>query len=102
MNSSKIPASSRSRRGLCSLLILLIYLVIWIRPLTGLAARPFVTDDSRISGAKQIQLETWLGWDSQSAHHWAILSYYPLDTREIGVGFVHGFADGAYTFGLPL
>ena len=89
----------------------------WISALAGLvvalassearAVRPFVTDDARVVGKGQMQLETWFRVEPKSFQHWAVGAVGPNDRMELSVGFVHGVGrderdDQQYSIGGPL
>ena len=54
------------------------------------AVRPFVTDDARVVGGKQAQVETWVQLDKGSFQHWILFSIGPARPLEFGVGAVYG------------
>ena len=56
----------------------------------ALAVRPFVTDDARVVGGRQAQLETWMRGDRSAFQHWALVSYGPIEPLELTIGTVHG------------
>lgn len=72
--------------------------------------RPFITDDSRVVGAKLSQFESWVRSDKDAFQHWVLYAYGPTNWLELTTGFVHGVdhertAEGlgnAYTYALPL
>jgi hypothetical protein len=55
-----------------------------------LAVRPFITDDARVVGRRQAQMEMWVRGDRAAFQHWALTSYGPIDPLELTVGMVHG------------
>lgn len=55
-----------------------------------LAVRPFITDDARVVGRRQAQLETWMRGDRGALQHWALVSYGPIAPLELTIGTVHG------------
>jgi hypothetical protein len=54
------------------------------------AARPFITDDAAVVGARQVQLETFLRIDRNATQHWALLGVGAAAPLELTVGFFHG------------
>ncbi|MFN7133113.1 MAG: hypothetical protein ACK4N5_13625, partial [Myxococcales bacterium] len=44
----------------------------------ALAVRPFITDDARVVGGAQAQLETFSRLDPVSLQHWALVGFGPL------------------------
>ena len=54
------------------------------------AVRPFITDDARVVGRRQAQLETWVRGDRAAFQHWALTSYGPIEPLELTIGTVHG------------
>lgn len=90
-------------RNLFAALICAVVLPMACRP--AYAIRPFVTDDARVVGGRQAQVETWLqGKDEQLAHN-VLGALGPIDWLEITTGFVHGgdySRDGGYSIVGPL
>lgn len=69
------------------------------------AIRPFITDDARVVGDKQVQLETWLQLDKLSLQHWIAPAVGPTDFLEFTLGAVHGVSfqgDKSYAISGPL
>jgi len=56
----------------------------------ALAVRPFITDDARVVGRRQAQMETWARGDRHAFQHWALTSYGPIEPLELTIGTVHG------------
>ena len=56
--------------------------------------RPFITDDARVVGRGQVQLETWIRADAASFQHWFLVGAGPIGPVELTVGGVHGAAYG--------
>jgi hypothetical protein len=56
----------------------------------ALAVRPFITDDARVVGGRQAQMETWARGDRRAFEQWALASYGPTDALELMIGSVHG------------
>lgn len=56
----------------------------------ALAVRPFITDDARVVGRRQAQMETWTRGDRGAFQHWALASYGPIEPLELTIGAVHG------------
>ncbi len=55
-------------------------------PLTAFAARPFVTDDARLTTAESCQLESWVRNYPQSNEVWALPACNPWGNFEITAG----------------
>lgn len=55
-----------------------------------LAVRPFITDDARVVGRRQAQMESWIRGDRAAFQHWALVAYGPIAPLEVTVGAVHG------------
>ncbi|MBL8717453.1 MAG: hypothetical protein JNL79_15805, partial [Myxococcales bacterium] len=69
------------------------------------AVRPFITDDARVVGLHQAQLETWVRYDKGSLQHWIVPAFGPIAPLEVTLGAVHGVAiDPArrYSLAAPL
>ena len=56
----------------------------------AMAVRPFITDDARVVGRRQAQMETWMRGDRAAMQHWALASFGPFQPLELTVGAVHG------------
>ncbi len=69
--------------------LLLLCLIVFVSPALGV--RPFITDDARVVGRRQAQLETWTRSDRNALQHWALASFGPIQPLELTVGAVHGF-----------
>ena len=54
------------------------------------AVRPFITDDARVVGRRQAQLESWIRGDRAALQHWSLISYGPIEPLELTIGTVHG------------
>lgn len=59
---------------------------------SALAVRPFITDDARVVGMHQAQLESWARWDEHSQQHWTVAALGPVAPLELSIGAVHGLA----------
>jgi hypothetical protein len=71
----------------------------------ALAVRPFITDDARVVGRHQAQMETWMRGDRHALQHWALTSFGPIAPLEVTIGAVHGltFQNGSrYSIAGPL
>lgn len=71
----------------------------------ALAVRPFITDDARVVGKHQAQLETWVRYDRTALQHWAVPAFGPIAPLEVTVGAVHGVAlqpNRNYSLAAPL
>ncbi len=70
------------------------------------AVRPFITDDARVVGKHQAQLESWVRYDRTALQHWAVPAIGPIAPLEVTLGAVHGFSlepnDHNYSFAAPL
>jgi hypothetical protein len=66
----------------------------------ALGVRPFITDDERVVGRRQVQMETWARGDRHAFQHWALTSYGPIEPLELTIGTVHGvtYGDGRRVF----
>lgn len=68
--------------------------------------RPFITDDTRVVGARRAQLETWARVDHAAFQQWAIVAYGPTKWLELSLGGVFGAdrePDGnRFAYALPL
>jgi hypothetical protein len=62
----------------------------FLTPRPALAVRPFITDDARVVGRRQAQMETWARGDRHAFQHWALTSYGPIEPLELTIGTVHG------------
>ncbi|MBI2388500.1 MAG: hypothetical protein HYV09_02685 [Deltaproteobacteria bacterium] len=56
------------------------------------AVRPFITDDARVVGKHQAQIESWARWDEHSQQHWTVAAIGPVAPLELSIGAVHGVA----------
>jgi hypothetical protein len=56
----------------------------------ALAVRPFITDDARVVGRRQAQMEMWVRGDRSAFQQWALTSYGPAEPLELTLGMVHG------------
>lgn len=88
-------------------LAFLVFAVILVVAPNAHAVRPFVTDDARVVGGGQMQLETWFRVEPDSFQHWAFGAVGPNDHMELSVGFVHGVGRddqdrNQYSIGGPL
>lgn len=63
-------------------------------PLSGWAARPFVTDDARLTTAGSCQLESWARLYRHSTELWALPACNPLGNLEITLGGGGASIDG--------
>lgn len=54
------------------------------------AVRPFITDDARVVGKREAQIETWIQADKGSITHWLLASIGPTDRMEFGIGAAYG------------
>jgi hypothetical protein len=60
------------------------------------AIRPFITDDARVVGGGNLQLESWALVDAAQAQHWITTGFGPVEPLELTMGFVWGGVfDGA-------
>lgn len=69
------------------------------------AVRPFITDDARVVGKHQMQVESWVRYDMHSLQHWIVPAVGPIAPLEVTLGAVHGIAidpDRKYSFAAPL
>lgn len=68
--------------------------------------RPFITDDSRVVGARLAQLETWMRFDKHGMENWILGAYGPTSWLELTLGGVWGYDKGAeekgFAYALPL
>lgn len=55
------------------------------------AVRPFVTDDARVVGDHQAQLETSIRYDKDEFTNLNLVAFGPTANSEITMGFSHGF-----------
>lgn len=63
-------------------------------PASALAARPFITDDARLTTAGSCQLESWLRIYPDSKEVWALPACNPGGNFEITAGAGHARSDG--------
>ncbi len=70
------------------------------------AVRPFITDDARVVGKHQAQLETWIRRDRGSTQHWVVPAFGPTAAIEVALGGLHGSSENPqpahYALGAPL
>jgi hypothetical protein len=69
------------------------------------AVRPFITDDARVVGHRQAQMETWIRGDRAAFQHWALTSYGPIEPLELTIGMLQGLHyehDRQYSVAGPL
>lgn len=71
-------------------------LVLLLGTSSALAARPFVTDDARLTNAGNCQLESWARIYPESRELWALPACNPTGNLEFTFG-----AGGAHTHGQP-
>src|SRR5688500_308227 len=79
--------------------------LVWFSASPAWAVRPFITDDARVVGERQAQLETWMRGDRGALQHWALVSYGPIEPLELTMGTVHGLTyehDRDYSIAGPL
>jgi hypothetical protein len=70
----------------------------------ALAVRPFITDDARVVGFHQAQVESWVRYDKGSLQHWVVPAFGPVAPLEVTMGGVHGiafYADRSYSLAAP-
>lgn len=72
---------------------LLVLLGLWL-PTQAMAARPFVTDDARLTTAGSCQLETWVRSYRDSHEVWALPACNPTGNLEFTVGAGRARTDG--------
>ena len=60
-------------------------------PFHAWAVRPFVTDDARVVGDHQMQLETSVRYDKDEFTNLNLVAFGPTPNSEITMGFSHGF-----------
>lgn len=73
------------------ILLLAVVLLFALLPARASAVRPFVTDDARVVGDHQIQLETSVRYDKDEFTNLNLVAFGPTPNSEITVGFSHGF-----------
>ncbi|HEY3278786.1 MAG TPA: hypothetical protein VGJ94_19395 [Syntrophorhabdaceae bacterium] len=61
-------------------------------PGPALAVRPFVTDDARVVGDHQAQIETSVRYDQDNFTNLNLFAFGPTARSEVTIGFTHGFA----------
>jgi len=71
------------------LLGLAIFMSILVRPV--FAVRPFVTDDARVVGEHQGQVETSVRYSKDTFSNLNLAAFGPTERSEVTVGFVDGF-----------
>lgn len=76
-----------SRSVFCFSVLLL--LVVFVRP--AWAVRPFVTDDARVVGDHQAQIETSVHYDKNVFYNLNLFAFGPTAKSEVTLGFTHGF-----------
>ncbi len=69
-------------------------LLVWCLTLPAWAARPFVTDDARLTTAGSCQLESWMRVYRESRETWALPACNPGGHLEFTAGGGHARADG--------
>ncbi len=74
----------------------LVYLVVslvavLLLPDLCLAVRPFVTDDARVVGEHQMQMETSVRYDQDTFAHLNLFAFGPTARSEATIGWVQGF-----------
>jgi hypothetical protein len=69
--------------GIVTQLLLLLAAPAW-------AVRPFVTDDARVVGERQAQIESWIQFEAGSVAHWLLASIGPAGPLEFGIGATYG------------
>ncbi len=62
------------------------YLLCGLSAESALAARPFVTDDARLTNAGQCQLESWTRRYHNSTEFWALPACNPFGNFEVSLG----------------
>lgn len=65
----------------------------WL-PLEAMSARPFVTDDARLTTAESCQLETWVRTYKDSHEAWALPACNPTGNLEFTMGGGRAWNDG--------
>jgi len=60
-------------------------------PAPARAVRPFVTDDARVVGDHQMQLETSVRYDRDEFTNLNLVAFGPTPNSEATIGFSHGF-----------
>jgi hypothetical protein len=55
------------------------------------AVRPFVTDDARVVGEHQVQMETSVRYDQEAFAHLSLFAFGPTARSEATIGWVQGF-----------
>jgi hypothetical protein len=71
----------------------------------ALAVRPFITDDARVVGKHQAQVESWVRYDRTALQQWAVPAIGPIAPLEVTLGAVHGIAihpNPHYSLAAPL
>ncbi len=72
----------------------------------GESSAPFITDDARVVGKHQAQVESWVRWDKVSVQHWVVPAWGPIAPLELTMGGLHGSsaqpAPRHYSFAAPL
>ena len=72
-------------------IISLFGLLLSFLPTHALAVRPFVTDDARVVGLHQMQLETSVRYDRDEFTNLNLVAFGPTADSEVTIGFTHGF-----------
>ncbi|MBA4418431.1 MAG: hypothetical protein C0392_11080 [Syntrophus sp. (in: bacteria)] len=57
----------------------------------ALSVRPFVTDDARVVGEHQMQMETSVRYDKDEFTNLNLITFGPTARSEFNIGFVNGF-----------
>jgi len=76
---------------LCLSLILLALVTPLLFPRSALAVRPFITDDARIAGPREFQIESSLRVDKERFQNLNVFSLGVLDKLEVSLNFIDGF-----------
>lgn len=88
--------------------LILLSLIATVVPVRhAMAVRPFVTDDARVVGDHQIQLETSVRHDKNAFSNLNLVAWGPTANSEITMGFAHGFplnmeSNRGYGLSVPL
>jgi hypothetical protein len=65
--------------------------VLSLLPFHAWAVRPFVTDDARVVGDHQMQLETSVRYDKDEFTNLTLVAFGPTANTEVTIGFSNGF-----------
>lgn len=76
-------------------LLLLPALAAALTPVVGHAARPFITDDARLTNPGMCQLESWRRMDPSAHESWAMVGCNPTGNLELTLGTGYLKADDA-------